>query len=69
MSGTVDKEWRTLLSLVEADPRFTITKQRRGSHLKISKDGRLVTTAPGTPSDRRGRLNLRATLRREGLEC
>ena len=42
---------------------------RRGgnNHWQVRKDGRLVTTLPSTPSERRGWLNGIAQLRRAGF--
>lgn len=37
------------------------------THWKVYRDGRLLTTLPSTPSDRRSLLNKRAELKRQGV--
>jgi hypothetical protein len=43
-------------------------KRGGNNHWQVRKDGRLITTLPSTPSDRRGFLNAVATLRRAGFK-
>lgn len=43
--------------------------ERRGKHAALTSPSGAVVVLPVTPSDRRGWLNTRARLRREGVQC
>lgn len=44
---------------------FDVERSKK-SHYKVFKDGRLVATLPGTPSDRRSLRNCIAVLKKHG---
>ncbi|MFD0352924.1 hypothetical protein ACFVHW_04130 [Streptomyces sp. NPDC127110] len=47
---------------------FSVKQGTRGSHMRVvAADGRWVTV-PGTPSDMRGFANIRAKLRKLGVQ-
>ena len=46
---------------------YDVSPTRRG-HIRVSRDGRAVTTFSGTASDRRAHRNALAALRRDGFQ-
>lgn len=62
----MDKDTRKILKVAQ-DQGFTVEITRKG-HAVVRKDGRVITTASGTASDHRARLNLIAQLRRGGFQ-
>ncbi|MBE6483687.1 MAG: type II toxin-antitoxin system HicA family toxin [Actinomycetaceae bacterium] len=61
----MDKEVRKLVKELEA-AGFTTERTSRG-HVKVYRDGTLITTLPGTPSSSRSLKNAMAYLRRAGF--
>lgn len=61
----VGKEWRPLVDDLR---RAGCTLERTGSgHIRVTKDGAMVTVIPATSSDHRAIKNARALLRRKGV--
>lgn len=58
----------TMKVLAEAERQGFAVRRTRKGHFLVSKDGRPVVTAAGTPSDHRALANLLAALRRAGLQ-
>lgn len=50
------------------DQGFEVVKAKRNGHLKVRKDGALVTTIPATSSDWRSYQNTLSQLRRAGFK-
>lgn len=67
MSSARKKEIKRLVALAE-EQGWTV-EVRRTNHLCFkAPDGESMVFAPATPSDHRSMKNVRAQLRREGLE-
>ena len=62
----MDKDVRKLVQQLTVIPGVSV-ESGGGSHLKVFKRGKFVTTLPCSPSDSRWRSNTVATLRRHGL--
>jgi len=61
----MNKDLKKLVKALEAQD-FEVRATKR-QHLKVSKNGRWVTTLPGTPSDWRSMRNAMAALKRAGF--
>lgn len=61
----VTNKTRELLEKLERQG-FEVTRTKK-NHYKVSKDGRLVATLPGTPSDWRSLRNCVAVLKKAGF--
>lgn len=46
-----------------------VVRRTTKNHLRVSKDGKVVSTMAGTPSDHRGYKNEIARLRKAGFRC
>lgn len=62
---TVANETRELLGKLEKQG-FEVIRTKK-NHYKVFKDGQLVTTLPGTPSDWRSLRNCVAVLKKAGF--
>ncbi len=61
----MDKDMRRMVKALE-EQGFGVRLTRRG-HVAVSKDGRLIATFSGTPSDWRALRNGLAAVRRHGF--
>ncbi|MBP8880678.1 MAG: hypothetical protein KBG77_06215 [Dermatophilaceae bacterium] len=61
----MDKDLKKLIAAIEAEG-YTTAPTRRG-HVRVYRDGTLITTFSGTSSDWRGVRNSLAPLRRLGF--
>lgn len=61
----MDKELRKIVKALE-DQGFEVTTTKR-QHIQVRKDGHLIVTMSGTPSDHRSLLNGLARLKRAGF--
>jgi hypothetical protein len=61
----VNKDVRNFVARLNAVPGVEVVKGK--THLRVLKDGRLVTTLPVTPSDHRWQHNALTVLRRNGI--
>ena len=62
----MDKDLKKLIKAAQA-AGYDVRVTKRG-HITIGRDGRRITTLPGTPSDRRSMANALAPLRRDGFQ-
>ena len=61
----MDKDLRKVLKALEAEG-FEVTVTKRG-HYQVAREGRVITTFSGTPSDQRSFRNALAPLKRAGF--
>ena len=62
----MDKDLKKIVKALRA-AGYDVSPTRRG-HIRVSRDGRAVTTFSGTASDRRAHRNALAALRRDGFQ-
>lgn len=62
----MDKDIRKILKAAQAQG-FEVRTSRKGYPLVYTDDGKFVTKAAQTPSDRRGQRNLISALRKAGF--
>lgn len=60
-------ETKALIRKLRQIPGVEVVKAKRNSHLKIYRDGKLISSMPASPSCTRGKLNQLAHLRKQGI--
>ena len=65
-AGMMDKDLKKIVKALRA-AGYDVSPTRRG-HIRVSRDGRAVTTFSGTASDWRAHRNALAALRRDGFQ-
>ena len=63
----MNKDVRKFVQSITHIPGVTVEQSEGTAHLRVLKDGKLVTTLPSTPSDHRWQRNARSALRQKGI--
>lgn len=63
----MNKEVKKFVQSITHIPGVVVEQSTGTAHLRVLKDGKLVTTIPSTPSDHRWQRNARSALRQKGI--